>query len=108
MRFVAFILLFCASTSLFASNVSESSIPPASPSVHGVVADPSGAIVPGAEIDLVDPSGAVASSGHSGGDGSFQLSAPHGGNYTLVVSEPGFETVHSPVVLAAPAAAAAQ
>jgi hypothetical protein len=67
-----------------------------------VVADPSGAIVPGAEVDLVDPSGAITSTVHSAGDGSFLLTAPHTGNYTLIVSEPGFETVQNPVVIALP------
>jgi hypothetical protein len=76
---------------------------PAAPSVQGVVADPTGAIVPGAEVDLVDTTGSITCTGHSGGDGSFQLTAPHTGSYTLVVSETGFETVHNPVVIATPA-----
>jgi hypothetical protein len=76
----------------------------AAPSVHGVVADPTGAIVPNAEVDLLDTNGAVAGTIHSDGDGNFQLVAPHAGSFTLVVSEPGFETVRTPVVIAAPAA----
>src|SRR5579863_7503014 len=75
---------------------------PASPAIHGVVADATGAIVPNAEVDLVDPSGAVASTMHSDGEGNFQLTAPRAGNYTLVISEPGFETVRTPVILALP------
>ena len=89
----------------FAANAT-SPAGPAAPSLQGVVADPTGAIVPGAEVDLVDPSGAVAGSIHSDGEGNFQLTAPHAGNFTLVVSEPGFETVRTPVVIAAPAAVA--
>jgi len=78
--------------------------PPSSPQpITGVVADPSGAIVPNAEIDLLDASGSVAGSFHSGGDGSFQVVAPHPGAFTLVISEPGFDTVKTPVVVAAPA-----
>jgi len=76
----------------------------AAPSVHGVVADPTGAIVPNAEVDLLDTNGAVAGTIHSDGEGNFQLIAPHAGSFTLVVSEPGFETVRTPVVIAAPAA----
>ena len=72
--------------------------------ITGVVADPSGAIVPNAQIDLVETNGTVAGSYHSGGDGSFQVVAPHAGSFTLVVSEPGFDTVTTPVVVAAPAA----
>ncbi len=117
MRSLALVLLLSAASTLAASTRSEpaarESIAPESASsttaasVRGDVADPSGAIVPGAEIDLVDPSGTVASTGHSAGDGTFQLAVPHSGNFTLVVSEPGFETVHNPVVVAAPAASAA-
>ncbi len=84
-RFVLCLLLLVAS-SLFASS------PAAAPSssaaaVTGVVADQSGAIVPGAQIDLLDASGAVTGTSHSGDDGSFQVIPPHAGNFTLVVSE---------------------
>ena len=90
----------------FAANPSTSSSSP-HPTLSGTVADPSGAIVPGAEVDLVDPSGSVAVTNHSDPDGSFKVVAPHAGSFTLVVSEPGFETVRTPVVIAAPAISAA-
>jgi hypothetical protein len=70
-----------------------------------MVADPTGAIVPGAEVDLVDSAGAVAGTFHSEGDGSFKVVAPRPGSYTLVVSEAGFETVRTPVVIGAASAA---
>ena len=101
MRFIALVLLLLAPCANFASTPAASPAPPAAPSVQGVVADPTGAIVPGAQIDLVDPDGSIASTGHSGDDGSFQITAPHSGSYTLVISEAGFETVHNPVVIAA-------
>ena len=94
------LLLPCAT---FAANTSTPP-PPASPSVHGVVADPTGAIVPNAEVDLLDPTGVVAGTIHSDGEGNFQLVAPHSGSFTLVVSEPGFETVRTPVMIGSPAA----
>ncbi|HEY1161003.1 MAG TPA: carboxypeptidase-like regulatory domain-containing protein, partial [Terracidiphilus sp.] len=81
----------------------SSPAPHPAPAVHGVVADPAGAIVPGAEVDLLDPNGTVAGTIHSGDDGNFQIVAPHAGAFTLVVSEPGFETVRTLVVIAAPA-----
>jgi hypothetical protein len=74
--------------------------------VQGVVADPTGAIVPNAEVNLVDVNGAIAGSSHSGGDGNFSVAAPHAGNFTLVISEPGFETVHTTVTIAPSTAAA--
>ncbi|HEU5350447.1 MAG TPA: TonB-dependent receptor [Terracidiphilus sp.] len=76
---------------------------PASPSISGVVSDPTGAIVPGAQIQLLDPSGNVEGSAQSAGDGSFHLAAPAAGPYTLVVSETGFQTIQRSVVLAAAA-----
>jgi Carboxypeptidase regulatory-like domain/TonB dependent receptor len=91
---------------VFATNSSSAAAPPA-PAVHGVVADPSGAIVPNAEVDLLDPNGSVAGTIHSDGEGNFNLVAPHSGSFTLVVSEPGFDTVRTPVVIAAPVTGAA-
>ena len=71
--------------------------------VRGTVADPSGAIVPNADVELLDGTGAVAAALHSDGEGNFQLAAPSIGDYTLVVSEAGFDTVKTVVKLAAPA-----
>jgi hypothetical protein len=100
MRTFAFLLILLASVTSTTCHASTSAPPaPAAAPVQGVVADPTGAIVPGAEVDLVDPTGAVAVSVHSGGDGNFQVAAPHTGSFTLVVSEPGFETVRTPVLI---------
>ena len=104
LRPLALALLFMP-VALFASNP-FSSAPASTSLIKGVVADPSGAIVPGAQIDLVDANGAVAGSFQSDGDGNFQVTSPHPGNFTLVVSEPGFETIKTPVVIAVPIAAA--
>ena len=65
-----------------------------------MVADPTGAIVPNAEIDLVDSNGALDGSFRSGGDGSFTVTPPHPGSFTLVISEPGFKTIKTPVTIA--------
>ena len=100
MRSLALVVILLFSAAAFATTPSAPAPAPVQPSVQGVVADPSGAIVPNAEVDLVDSSGAVTCSGHSSGDGSFKLIVPGAGSYTLIVSEPGFETVHNPVVIA--------
>ena len=91
----------------FGANPGTAPAAPAPAPISGVVADPTGAIVPNAEINLVDETGSVAASYHSSDDGSFQVTAPHPGTFTLVISEPGFDTVKTPVVIAAPASAAA-
>ena len=97
MRSLALGLILLLPGAAFATNAASPAAP-AAPAVYGVVADPTGAIVPGAEVDLVDTNGAVAGTIHSDGEGNFQLVAPHAGSFTLVVSEPGFETVRTPVV----------
>ncbi|MFI5358116.1 MAG: TonB-dependent receptor domain-containing protein [Opitutales bacterium] len=106
MRSFALGLFLLLPAAAFAANATSSAAPTA-PAVHGVVADPTGAIVPGAEVDLVDPNGALAGTNHSDDEGNFQLVAPHAGSFTLVVSEPGFETVRTPVIIAAPSAVSA-
>lgn len=70
--------------------------------VTGVVADSTGAIIPGAEVDLLDASGAVAVSSHSDEQGDFNLSAPKAGSYTLIITAPGFDAVRQPVMVAPP------
>jgi hypothetical protein len=99
---LALMLLMLFVPCSFSAANSSNPPPPTSPAVSGVVADPTGATVPGAEVDLVDTNGAVAGSIHSDEDGNFQMVAPHTGNFTLVVSDPGFETVRTPVLVAAP------
>jgi hypothetical protein len=106
MRFFALALILLAPAAALACHPNNPA-QPAAPALQGVVADATGAIVPGAEVDLLNTDGSVARSIHSGGDGNFQVVAPHAGSYTLVVSEPGFETVKTPVVIAAPAVSVA-
>jgi len=99
LRFTCVIVFLLCPVLAFACGTTDPARPAAAP-VQGVVADPTGAIVPDAEIDLVDADGSIASSSHSGGDGNFTISAPHAGNFTLVISEAGFETVHTAVTVA--------
>jgi len=98
--FVLALVLLASCTPVLCST--SSATPPAAPALHGSVADPKGGPIAGAEIDLVDTNGAVAVVDHSGDDGSFQITAPHAGSFTLVVSGPGFETVREPVAIAVP------
>jgi hypothetical protein len=108
MRFSTLALLVVTIPSAVALAVcAPTPVRPAAPALHGMVADPTGASVPGAEVDLVDPNGTVEGSFHSDPEGNFQVIAPHVGNYLLVVSETGFETVKTPVVIAVPAVSVA-
>ncbi len=56
--------------------------------LHGQVTDPSGAIVPGASVQL--SGGGKSFSATSGGDGSYSFGTLPAGNYTLDVNVPGF------------------
>ncbi|MGC1461286.1 MAG: carboxypeptidase-like regulatory domain-containing protein, partial [Terracidiphilus sp.] len=58
-------------------------------SIHGTVADPSGAVVPSASITLASPSGA-STFALSGGDGEFIIDSLEPGSYTISVSAEGF------------------
>ena len=104
MRLSILVLLLAATPFALAADNSASA-PTPSPAVRGTVADATGAIIPGAEVDLLDPNGSVDLVLHADGEGNFQVNPPHPGSYTLVVSEPGFETVRSPLVIAPVAAA---
>jgi hypothetical protein len=61
-------------------------------SVSGSVADSSGAIIPGAQVQLVDPSGAAVSTATTDAAGNFRIHPPRQGDYTLSVSMNGFQT----------------
>lgn len=57
--------------------------------IRGSVVDPSGALIPSAEIVLNGPSGSSRSVA-GGRDGSFQIDSVQPGTYTLVISAAGF------------------
>ncbi len=80
-----------------------STAPPAStahaalPAVSGTVSDATGAIIPGAEVQLLAADGTVAATATTDAAGAFRLQPPHSGDYTVSVSLSGFETATQPV-----------
>ncbi len=60
--------------------------------IHGVVKDPSGAVVPGAEVELTDTATGLKQKTVSAPDGGFQFLNLAFGKYQLRVSLPGFQT----------------
>ena len=58
-------------------------------SIHGTVADPSGAVVPSATITLTGQNGS-SSFALSGGDGAFVINTLEPGSYNISVSAEGF------------------
>jgi hypothetical protein len=79
LRIAVVFLAICAAPLLHAQNKG---------SLHGQVTDPSGAIVPGASVQL--SGGGQNFSAVSGGDGSYSFGTLPAGSYTLDVTVPGF------------------
>jgi len=61
------------------------------PRLIGTVVDVSGAVIPGASVEVRNATGAVVLTTQSDAGGEFAVSGLAPGNYRLVVSNPGFE-----------------
>lgn len=68
-------------------------------SVQGVVRDPSGAVVPGVEVQLLGPRQRLVAAATTDERGRFVLNAPAAGAYALEVRAPGFAGTRLPVVV---------
>jgi vitamin B12 transporter len=68
--------------------------------IRGVITDPTGAVVRGAMVDLVQGSSRVAST-TTDSEGNFQISVPRAGHYALRASARGFAVQQSPLIYAA-------
>ena len=62
------------------------------PTLSGTVADTTGAIIPGAQVQLTDATGSVLATSTTDTTGNFRIQPPRQGDYSLVVSLQGFET----------------
>jgi hypothetical protein len=60
--------------------------------VSGTVADTTGAIIPGAQVQLTDATGSELGAATTDSSGNFRIQPPHQGDYSLVVSLKGFQT----------------
>jgi hypothetical protein len=60
--------------------------------IHGVVRDPSGAVIPNASVKLTDRGTAAERTTPSGGDGAFVFAGLQAATYKLSVSATGFQT----------------
>jgi hypothetical protein len=101
MRSVALAFLVLLPSAAFACTAPQQATQP-KPTLRGMVTDQTGAIIPGAVVQLVDSTGSVAATVRSSGDGSFTLTAPSPGKFTLVVSLGGFKTSSSQVTVGVP------
>ena len=98
-RFVSvfFFALCCTTAWLPASACSKVTPAPAAPSplpaVTGTVTDDSGAIVPGAQVNLLAADGSIAATALADATGMFRLEPPHPGQYVVSAGLSGFKTV---------------
>ena len=60
--------------------------------IHGIVRDPSGAVIPNAALKLKDSSTGLESVSTSTEDGAFAFPSIRSGAYDLTASAPGFQT----------------
>ena len=67
------------------------------PAIHGRVLDPSGAAAPNAQMFLLANNQFVLSSTTTGPDGSFSLTAPSNGSFSLLLTKPGFVSQRVPI-----------
>lgn len=75
---------------IFASFVPARAQKPAVPAIAGVVQDPSGAAVPGAEVTLHQPDGALLMRTTTDAAGAFVLRPVSAGDHVIDVAQPGF------------------
>jgi len=60
--------------------------------VTGVVKDPSGAVIPNAQIELKDNAKGTTTSTKSGANGAYTFSAVQPSNYTMTITATGFQS----------------
>ena len=69
--------------------------------IQGVVADPSGAIIPAADVVLMSADSAKVAETKSDDRGKFSFTVPVPGRYSVRVASPGFSDAAVPVTVAA-------
>jgi Carboxypeptidase regulatory-like domain len=99
---VTALLLCAAPAAATAQSTSQTTAPRATESarttaITGHVQDPTGAIIPGAKIELQRPDGTIVSTVVSDSAGQFRIAQPAPGDYRLAIALPGFEPLARPL-----------
>lgn len=84
-------LLLLLTLAFAAVTAAETSVP--APILRGTVLDPSGAVIPGAEIVILGPNGDTVAHGVSDSAGNFVFAGLHAGSYIAEVKKQGFREV---------------
>ncbi|MGB6975099.1 MAG: carboxypeptidase regulatory-like domain-containing protein [Terracidiphilus sp.] len=86
---------------MVASGHAQSKSAPVTATLHGQISDPSGALIPGANIDIENSSGTHVTSRTSDGQGSFEARGLAPGGYIVVVTFNGFAQFQSQTLMLA-------
>src|SRR5579871_162171 len=89
-KHVVHFICFVTALSAFVAGIAAGAQTP-SGEIRGTVSDPSGALIPSAQVQL-SGAGRNARTVTSGHDGSFQIGPVAPGKYVLVISAEGFAT----------------
>lgn len=81
--------------------VAQSAPPAGAANIHGHVADPSGALIPGAQVNVETASGAAAGSTKADAAGGYEVRGLNPGGYTVNVTFDGFAPFTSQVITVA-------
>lgn len=84
-------LLACPAAYAAIDTPAAPAVSEAAATVNGTVADTTGAIIPGAQVQLTDATGAVLATATTDTSGNFTIQPPKQGDYSLVVTLQGFE-----------------
>ena len=93
LRRVGFLLILIP---LFAARISAQS---PNGIINGLVIDPTGAVIPGAEIRVVNDATAVQYTGKTNGEGIYVVTNLPPGTYHLQISKIGFKTLIKPDII---------
>jgi hypothetical protein len=89
------VLIFCSPPSLLLGQTRNATL-------HGTVADPTGAVIPGASISIITPGGETIVSLTTDSSGAYHSQSLAPGTYIVVVSAQGFASSPSKAVTLAP------
>jgi hypothetical protein len=78
-----------------ASVSAQTAAPAASVTIRGKIADPDGALIPGAKVTIATPAGKTVTTTTAGADGNYEVRGLKPGTYVVRAEYPGFASFQS-------------
>ncbi len=101
-HFIHFLVALMLGFATFLAAHAQTASPPATATLHGHVTDPSGALIPGADVTVTTATGAEAKTVKADASGAYSLQGLAPGSYIIRVEFAGFAPFQSqPIELAA-------